>query len=558
MSRIPDVGNPWLDAGIVPFSTLSYRAEPDYFAKWFPADWVSESFPGQFRNWFYSLLAMGTVMAETAPFKELFGYALLFAEDGREMHKSWGNAIEFNEAADKMGVDIMRWVYCNHKPENNLLFGYERADEARRAILIPLWNVYSFFVTYAKLDGWTPSWSDFDPDHPEGPTPDSDNPLDKWILARLNQVARRVTTSLNDTDAFAATLAIAPLVDDLTNWYVRRSRRRFWRSEQDADKNAAYATLYHVLVKLVRLLAPFMPFVTEEIYQNLVVSQFDQQGSSAQTNSEKKALVRSSVHQTLWPATDEKAIDDALITEMGLARQIASLGLSARGNAGLKVRQPLSKILVHSPSLDKLPQALVEILTDELNVKQLAFVPDPSSLVAYSLLPDNAALGPRFGADFPKLRAALAKLDPAAAKAQLDAGEPITLKMGKEKVQLAPEEILVNSAPAEGLAVAVEKGLTVAIDATLTPELKAEGLAREYVRHIQDTRKKAGLNIEDRIITASGVKSEELRKVLADFADYIKTETLSTELLLEEPSEEFFVVENNLGGEKAPLGVKKA
>lgn len=544
MSRIPDVGNPWLDAGIVPFSTLSYRADPEYWRKWYPADWISESFPGQFRNWFYSLLAMATVMDGTPPFKELFGYALLFAEDGREMHKSWGNMVEFNEAADKMGVDVMRWLYCNHKPENNLLFGYARADEVRRRFLIPLWNVYSFFATYANLDGWQPTWQDFDPDFPEGPTPASDNPLDRWILARLNEVVARVTRALDETDAFAATLAVEPLIDDLTNWYVRRSRRRFWRSEQDADKNAAYATLYHVLVKLARLLAPFTPFVAEEIYQNLVAAQ--------------NPDAHNSVHHGLWPLPDEAAIDAALIAEMGLARQVASLGLSARGNAGLKVRQPLARALVHDASgAAQLPEALTEIVVDELNVKEIRFVKEAGELVSYRLLPDNAKLGPRFGADFPKLRAALDKLDAASAKAQLDSGEAITLKLGEEEIELTPDEVLVNSLPAEGLAVAAEKGVTVAIDSALTPELKAEGLARELVRRIQAMRKSADFNIEDRITTYYQT-SGDLAEVLTTWADYIKSETLSENLLPESPPSNVYTEEHKIDGQKIIMGVKKA
>ncbi len=252
MHRIAEVGNPWLDAGIVPFSTLSYRKDREFWKSWYPAHWISESFPGQFRNWFYSLLAMATVVEGTPPFLENFGYASFLAEDGRQMHKSWGNAIEFNEAAGKMGVDVMRWQYCDHKPENDLLFGYHHGDEVRRQFLIPLWNVYSFFVTYANLDGWTLSPGDqgFDPQVPEGPTPHSSNLLDNWILGRLNQVLGTVTSALIASDPLTATLSVDALLDDLTNWYVRRSRRRFWKSEHDTDKNAAYATLYHVLVKL--------------------------------------------------------------------------------------------------------------------------------------------------------------------------------------------------------------------------------------------------------------------------------------------------------------------
>jgi isoleucyl-tRNA synthetase len=212
------------------------------------------------------MLVMGAIMDSSPSFSSNFGYATLWAEDGRPMHKSWGNSIEFNEAADKMGVDVMRWMYCNHKPEQNLLFGYHRADEARRQFLIPFWNVYNFFVTYARLDNWTPG------EDMESLIANLENPLDRWIVARLNEVVARVTQNFEDYDAFRAALALQGLLDDLTNWYIRRSRRRFWRGEQDADKEAAYATLYHVLVTTTKVMAPITPFVTEVIYQNLVRS----------------------------------------------------------------------------------------------------------------------------------------------------------------------------------------------------------------------------------------------------------------------------------------------
>jgi len=558
MSRIPDVGNPWLDAGIVPFSTLSYRQDQDYWRKWFPADWISESFPGQFRNWFYSLLAMGTVMAQTAPFKNLFSYSTLLDEQGRPMHKSSGNMVEFNEAADKMGVDVMRWMYCAQKPENNLLFGYNRADDVRRRFLIPLWNVYSFFVTYARLDGWIPDEKNFDPDYPEGATPAwssassnserereafSKNPLDRWITARLNAVVEQVTKALDENDAFSATLDIEALIDDLTNWYVRRSRRRFWKSEHDTDKNLAYATLYHVLVKLARLLAPFTPFVAEEMYQNLVTSQY------------KEAY--GSVHHTLWPQADAKAVDEALIGEMRLARQIASLGLSARGNANFKVRQPLAKALVHTSSgASELSQDLEEIVKDELNVKELVFVNKPGELVNYKLLPDNAKLGPKLGAEFPALRNALAALDAAKVKAKVDAGESVSVKLGEREIVLAPDEILVHSEPAAGLAVAADKGVTVGLDTSITPELRAEGLAREIVRRIQDLRKKAGFNIEDRIVTHYQAEGE-LAAVFAQWGDYIKSETLSATLTAGAAPAGAFAEEQKVDGEKLMLGVER-
>ena len=545
MHRIADVGNPWLDAGIVSLSTMGYRHHPEMWEKWYPADWISESFPGQFRNWFYSLLAMGTVMTGKPPFLNLFGYATLFAEDGRAMHKSWGNSIEFNEAADKMGVDVMRWLFCNHKPENNLLFGFHRADEVRRRFLIPLWNVYSFLVTYANLDNWTPSTQEgWDAEQPEGATPASDNPLDRWILSRLNHVVARAGEALKQYDAFAATLVIEPFIEDLTNWYVRRSRRRFWRSEADADKNAAYATLYHILVKLSRVLAPFTPFVTEVMYQNLVTSVFP------------NAL--ESVHHTLWPEVDEAAFDDTLESQMDLARRIASLGLSARSGANLKVRQPLAKVLVHvSEGRAELTPDLVEIVADELNVKALEFVSEAGKLVNYRVLPNNKLLGKKFGQQFPALRAALAELNPAQVAASVAAGEPVNLQLSTgETAELAPEEILIETQPAEGYAVAADKVVTVGIDATLTPDLKAEGLAREVVRRIQDMRKKAGFNIEDRITTWY-VASEGLASVFEKWGDYIKAETLTTVLIAGEPEEGAYVEEQKVEGEGFKVSVRK-
>ena len=260
---------------------MRYTADPAYWREWFPGDLISESFPGQFRNWFYSMLAMSTIMERRAPFCTVQTYATLLAEDGQEMHKSSRNFIDFNDAADRMGVDVMRWMYYTHKPEQDLLFGYQRADETRRSFLLPLWNVYSFFVTYANLDGWTPGPSLSLPG-PQSPA------LDRWIVGRLNQTLARVTECLDQYDPYGATLAVEPLLDDLTNWYVRRSRRRFWKSEHDSDKDAAYSALYHVLVTMSTLLAPMVPFVSEMMYQNLVRS------------SDKGA--RESVHLCDWPA----------------------------------------------------------------------------------------------------------------------------------------------------------------------------------------------------------------------------------------------------------------
>ncbi|MDH7487146.1 MAG: class I tRNA ligase family protein [Anaerolineae bacterium] len=539
VSRIADVGNPWLDAGIVSFSTLRYRSDPDYWRTWYPADWISESFPGQFRNWFYSLLAMATVLDNSPPFRSCFGYATLLAEDGRPMHKSWGNAIEFNEAADRMGVDVMRWLYCAHKPENDLLFGYTRADEVRRQFLIPLWNVYSFFVTYANVDKWTPDR--------EGPGGEPVRPLsslgllDRWILARLHQVVSEVTARLADYDAYRATMAVEAFLDDLSNWYVRRSRRRFWKSEADEDKAAAYRTLYHVLVTLCRLLAPFVPFVTEAMYQNLVRS--------------VDADAPESVHHCDWPAVDEALLDEALVADMALAKQVASLGRAARASADIKLRQPLARATVFVPAGERAGlERLADLVADELNVKELTFAGRETELVDSRLLPDNKRLGPRFGRQFPQVRQALAAMDPAVAVAELRAGRPLLLTVNGETVELTAEEVLVLTEPRAGLAVAAEGGVTVAVDTRIDEALRAEGLARELVRRLQNLRKEAGFELEDRITTYA-LGGPVLREVLEHFGDYVAAETLSVALVAGEPPADSAQVTFPLDGEAVTVGV---
>jgi isoleucyl-tRNA synthetase len=541
VKRIPDVGNPWLDAGIVSFSTLRYRTDRDYWRKWYPADWISESFPGQFRNWFYSLLAMATVIDNSPPFKTCFSYALLLAEDGREMHKSWGNAIEFNEAADKMGVDVMRWLYCAHKPEKNLLFGYNRADEVRRQFMIPFWNVYDFFVTYANIDEWEPdaAWDQVEPDQA--------TLLDRWVLARLNQLVAKASDRLENYDAYATTMAVEEFLDDLSNWYVRRSRRRFWKSEQDADKGAAYATLYRVLTTLIRLLAPILPFVTETIYQNLVRS------------VDEDAL--ESIHHTRWPDADLDRIDEDLLAQMALAREVVTQGHSARNTQGIKLRQPLSRALVYlEMGMDTLSDELVDLVQDELNVKEVVFVNDPGDLITYHLLPDSQKLGPRFRDKFPAVKAALESIEePATAVRRLQADLPIEVEVEGEGIELDSDEVLVREESREGLAVASERGVSVAIDVELTQDLIAEGLARDVVRRIQSLRKEANFDLDDRIVTT--YKAEErLVAAIEMWDDYIAAETLSVEFKQGLPDEAQVdaIAEDEVEGYWLKVGVRKA
>ena len=528
-SRIEDVGNPWLDAGIVAYSTLHYRDDPDYWEKWFPADFITESFPGQFRNWFYSLLAQSTVLTGRPPFKTIFGYGTLLAEDGREMHKSWGNAIEFNEAADTMGADTMRWLYLSHKPEQNLLFGYTRGDEARRRFLIPLWNVYTFFTTYANLDGWVPPLADLPVGEgsvetsslPSGVrSPDQGNAqLDRWIVERLEQTVLATTDALEEYASDEATAAMEAFLDDLSNWYVRRSRRRFWKSEADDDKEAAYRTLYHVLVTFTRLLAPFIPFSTESMYQNLVRS------------ANQAAPV--SVHHTEWPTADPQTLDHQLLDKMGLAVTVASLGRAARSSADIKLRQPLARARVHVGSRQKKEDILelADVLIEEINVKEIDVVSEVGELVDYRLLPNNRLLGPKYGSKFPAVRRALDALEAGDAATTLQETGQLSLEVDDQEITLDEEEVLIQTESRGGLAMASDKGVTVAVDTELTPALVQEGYARDLVRAVNNMRKEAGLEIDDRIhLRYQPPQDEDVVQALHNFDDYIRDETLALTL----------------------------
>lgn len=347
-SRIPDVGNPWLDAGIVPFSTIKYFENKKYWKKWFPPEFICESFPGQFKNWFYSLIVMGTVLENTNPFKTILGYATVKNERGEDMHKSKGNAIWFDEAAEKMGVDVMRWIYAKQNTTNNLLFGYALADTVRRKLLT-LWNTYSFFVTYANIDKWKPKKGSAKPGHT----------LDKWILAELQSLIEVMTKGLDDYNASIAMNAADEFIEKLSNWYVRRSRRRFWKSQNDDDKENAYQTLYTVLTALCRLLAPILPFVTESIYRNLTG---DKDGSS--------------VHLENWPVAEKSLMNEDLKTRMQTLRDIVSFGLGIRADVGIKARQPLASLSFWSLNKFVPTDEEVEIIKEEVNVKDISALPN--------------------------------------------------------------------------------------------------------------------------------------------------------------------------------------
>ncbi|MFQ6095227.1 MAG: isoleucine--tRNA ligase [Candidatus Bathyarchaeia archaeon] len=532
-SRISDVGNPWLDAGIVSFSTLNYRHDRELWKKWFPADLICESLPGQFRNWFYSMLAMSTILERCSPFRTCFGHGNVLDEEGREMHKSWGNAIEFDDAVETMGADVIRWMYCTNRPESNLLFGYSRADEIKRRFLIPLWNIYSFFVTYANLDQWTPKDST-----------EEYSTLDRWILSKLQVLVKDVTRYMDEYDPFNAAKSIENFVDELSTWYIRRSRRRFWKSEADLDKKAAYTTLYRCLTTLIKLLAPFIPFTTEEIYQNVV--------RTVEPN------VHESVHHNDWPPADESLIDEELMADMDLAIKVCSLGRSARSKAGIKLRQPLSEVkIVAEKDMLKRLQRLQGLIKEELNVKQLGLTSRKDEIMDYRirLLPE--VLGRKYGSLFPKVRQAVASMDADAVASKLLEGLSLEVEVEGRVVRILPDDVEISMAPKEGYSVAEEEGITLGVNIVLTEELKKEGFARDIVRRIQNQRKQATFNIADEIETyyEAGPKVVE---VFTDYGDYIAAETLSTAIHNAKPPEGAHVTVYEIDGEAITIGLIRA
>ena len=504
-TRVLDVGNPWLDAGIVPYSTIKYNSDRAFWDKWFPADFITECFPGQFRNWFYSLLAMSTIMENRAPFKTLLGHALVRDSEGKEMHKSAGNAIWFNDAADEMGVDVMRWLYINHNVENNLNFGYEAANEVRKKILT-LWNSYSFFATYAAVDGFSPQKSRIK---------DSDlTIMDRWIKAKLQYLIKDMISSFDKYRLDKSMRKVELFIEDLSNWYIRRNRRRFWKSEDDEDKQAAYHTLYDVLLTLTKLLAPVMPFITEEMYNNLVLN--------------LKDSAPESVHLCDYPKVKSKYIDDNLIKQVDALKKVVELGRSARNKADLKIRQPLQS-LFYSINDDNLAKFLTEnksVILDELNVKEIKRVLDSTELIKYSIKPNLILLGQEFGKAIPAIRKAVEVSDANEIVSKLKTKGSFTLNTEIGDFSLTNEHFLIENTSEEGLTAAQEDGLTVAISTVLNEKLIQEGIIRDLIRQVQLMRKKADFAVEDRITVYSDFNGE-ISSALDNFKNYFCNETLT-------------------------------
>ena len=503
--RIKDVGNPWLDAGIVPFSTMKYFDDKSYWEEWFPADFITECFPGQFRNWFYSLLAMSSFLEGKSPFKTLLGHALVKDESGAEMHKSAGNAIWFDDAAEKMGVDVMRWMYSKQNVENNLLFGYDKADEVRKK-LISLWNVYSFFCTYANLDDFKPHSHDIS---------DKDlSLLDRWIISKSHQLTADAKLSYENFEVDKLLKNVESFLDDLSNWYIRRNRRRFWKSENDADKFVAYQTLYEVLLDLIKILSPIIPFVAERMYLNITKDDDNENNNS--------------IHLSSFPQSDHSKIDNALIEKVDSLKRVIESGRAVRKKANIKVRQPLNSLKVYTANkqVKSFIQKQADIVIDELNIKEVVFSDNIDEFGKLSLKPNFKNLKMKFGDEMQEAMKSISTLNAKTVLENLLHGNSFP----ENSFELNKDDVLISLKAEKGSESFLAKDLIVCLDTTISEQLRLEGVLRDLIRQIQLMRKEADFNIDDRIII-SGTFKNELKDVISENKDYFMNEVLCTDIV---------------------------
>ena len=536
MHRVPELIDVWFDSGSMPYAQWHYPFENEKeFKAQFPADYICEAVD-QTRGWFYSLHAISTLLFDSECYKNVICLGLILDGQGQKMSKTRGNVISPWEVLDKNGADAMRWyLYTASPPGQERRFSSDLVGEVLRNFTLTLWNTYSFFVTYANLDGWKP----------EPGVKIEYSALDQWLLSSLHTLVRDVTQALETYDVIGATRPIEQFVDQLSNWYLRRSRRRFWKSGSDTDKQAAYATLYEALVTVSKLLAPTMPFIADELYLNLVGSMND------------SAL--ESVHLETWPKYDASRINEKLNRDMNLVMKLTSLGHAARNKANRKVRQPLSEAAFAVSNRDEIGviSDYSELLEDELNVKKVRSLNSASEAVSYALNPLPKQLGQKYGSRFPEIRKAVLAMDAEKTSLALLAGQSIKVTVGGEELEILPEEVEVRIQAREGYAVGSEGAYLAALVTDLTPELVQEGLAREFVRRVQDLRKTADLDIADRIEVVYSA-TPGLEGAVKAFTDYIKTETLCLELKAGDVPDDLVKVEDEFDQEKVSVGIKKA
>jgi isoleucyl-tRNA synthetase len=513
--RVPDVIDAWYDSGSMPFAQWGApHREKETFEAAYPAQYICEAID-QTRGWFYSLMAVGTLVFDRSSYETVVCLGHILAEDGRKMSKHLGNVLEPIPLMDKHGADAVRWyMAAGGQPWAARRIGDVALEEIVRKVLLTYWNTVSFFVLYANASGWTPGTA----------APASRPPLDRWILAELHRTVREVDTALDGFDTSAAGRRLAEFIDDLSNWYVRRSRRRFWEGpDGEGPNSSAFATLYECLETLTRLMAPIAPFLTDYVWDVL-----------------RTEDAPDSVHLTAWPEVDEALLDPELGTQMALVRRLVELGRAARASSGVRTRQPLGRALVGAPGWDTLPEDLRAQIADELNVQgfdTLASI--GGDLVEYVVKPNFRELGKRFGKQTPTVAGAITSAPPAELTQALREAGTATITVDEVgPVSLTPDDVIVTERPRSGWAVESAAGETIGLDLTVTPELRRAGLVREVIRLVQDARKNTGLEITDRIELWWRTTDADLDEALREHGSEVAAEVLADAWHDDEPDAE--------------------
>ena len=530
MKRVPEVIDCWFDSGAMPFAQWHYPFEnKEIFEDNFPADFISEAVD-QTRGWFYSLMAISTLLFDKAPYKNVIVLGHVQDKDGQKMSKSKGNAVDPMDALNKYGADAIRWYfYSNSAPWLPNRFHEDAVIEGQRKFMGTLWNTYAFYVLYANIDNFDPTKYSLEYDKL--------SVMDKWLLSKLNTMVKTVDESLGAYKIPEATKALADFVDDMSNWYVRRGRERYWAKDMPQDKINAYMTLYEALVTLCKTAAPMIPFMTEDIYQNLVV------------NVDKSAPM--SIHLCDFPVANEAYIDAELEASMDEVLKIVVFGRAARNTANIKSRQPIGNMFVKAAkTLDKY---FVEIIEDELNIKAVTFKDDLSDFTSYSFKPQLRTVGPKYGKQLGGIKEYLANVDGNEAMATLKSEGALKFDVAGTEVSLAEEDLLIETAKMEGYVTEGDNYVTVVIDTTLTPELIEEGFVREIISKVQTMRKDADFNVTDRIkVYVEG--NDKIAQIMNQNAEEIKSVVLANEFVMGATGG--ISKDWNINGEKVVLGVE--
>ncbi len=535
MKRVDEVIDVWFDSGSMPFAQFHFPFENSrVFEESFPADFICEAID-QTRGWFYTLLAISTLLFKKSSYKNVLCLGLINDEHGQKMSKSRGNIVRPWEVLNVQGADALRWYFFTAVspwlPKN---FSKKAVDEVVRKFLLTLWNVYSFFVIYANIDDFNPREHRLEVG--------KRYEIDRWIISELNRTLDDVNKLMDDFNVTDSGRKIQDFVDDLSNWYVRRSRRRFWKSEEDKDKISAYLTLYECLVTLSRLCAPYIPFLSEEIYRNLV------------SGLNKEML---SVHLEDYPQADPSLIDSDLSFSMAVARDIVSLGRTIRNKANIKTRQPLQSAKIYFEPDQKISKAIIhfeDIIKEELNIKKIEILKNRDELVSYDIKPNLKLVGPKYGSLVPRIREKLDGSNPAVIALKVKNNKKISMMVDGKQIELMPEELLVEAINKEGFAIESDATFTIGMPTSITEQLQEEGFVREFVHHVQNLRKKADFAIENTINIYVQAGKQESR-IIDKFKDYIKKETLAENLVFG-PKEQIFTQKVKVNGSEIKVSLE--